>query len=192
MGFTSILSFAQELAAQRILPGDVCIDATAGNGVDTLFLAKAAGSGGMVHAFDIQETALQNTLERLSRELSMRYTGIQLHLASHDRMPELVPAEQHGQVAAIMFNLGYLPGSDHTVITRPDTTLPALQAALALLRSGGVLTIAIYPGHEGGREEAAAVEAWAAGLAQKEYQVLCYRFLNQQNNPPYLLAVEKR
>lgn len=192
MGFISILSFAQELAAHRIEPGDVCVDATAGNGVDTLFLAKAAGSGGMVHAFDIQEAALNNTQERLSKELSVRFTGVRLHLASHDRMLEMIPTEQHGQVAAVMFNLGYLPGSDHSLITRPGTTLPALEAALTLLRQGGVLTIAIYPGHDGGQAEAEAVDGWARSLKQNQYQAMSYRFLNQKNNPPYLIAVEKR
>jgi predicted methyltransferase len=192
MGFVSILSFAHELAAHRIQPGDVCIDATAGNGVDTLFLAKAAGSGGMVHAFDIQEAALANTQQRLSKELSERFTGVRLHLASHVHMKEIIPPEQHGKVAAIMFNLGYLPGADHSLITTPSTTLPALSDALLLLRQGGVLTIAVYPGHEGGQAEAEAVDAWAQGLKQAEYQAVTYRFLNQRNTPPYLIAVEKR
>ncbi|MDF2923264.1 MAG: hypothetical protein K0R57_2178 [Paenibacillaceae bacterium] len=192
MGFVSVLSFAQQLAAARIRPGETCIDATAGNGVDTLFLAKATGNGGMVHAFDIQEDALARTGHRLRQELPEAWTGIRLHHASHDRMTELVPREQHGAVAAVMFNLGYLPGSDHTVITRPDTTLPALDAALALLRQGGVLTVAVYPGHEGGAMEAEAVDRWAAGLKQEEFQAVNYRFLNQRNHPPYLIAVEKR
>lgn len=193
MGFVSILSFAQELAAARIQPGDVCIDATAGNGVDTLFLLKAAGAGGTVHAFDIQEAALANTRQRLAKELPEdRLSGARLHLASHERMKELLPPEQHGRVAAAMFNLGYLPGADHSLITRPDTTLPALSAALELLRPGGVLTIAVYPGHEGGAAEAEAVSTWAAGLKQAEFQAMSYRFLNQRNNPPYLIAVEKR
>lgn len=192
MGFLSILSFAQQLAEARIHQGDVCIDATAGNGVDTVFLAKAVGSGGMVYGFDVQEAALNKTQERLSRELSHRFTGVRLLLASHHRMAELIPPEQHGAVAAIMFNLGYLPGSDQTVITRPSTTLPALESALSLLRQGGVLTIAVYPGHPGGQAEAEAVEAWAAALKQEEFQVMSYRFINQNNHPPYLIAVEKR
>lgn len=192
MGFVSVLGFAQELAQARIRPGDVCVDATAGNGVDTLFLAKACGPKGKVHAFDIQEAALDKTRDRLIRELGGEYAGASLHLASHDKMKELVPAEQHGKVAAVMFNLGYLPGADHGVITLPATTLPALNAALELLHPGGLLTVAVYPGHEGGALEAQAVDQWAAALGQREYQAMNYRFVNQRNNPPYLLAVEKR
>lgn len=192
MGFLSVLSFAQELAGSRIQPGDTAVDATAGNGVDTLFLAKAVGGNGAVHAFDIQEAALEKTRNRLMKELGESAGRVRLHLASHDRMDELVPEPDHGRVAAIMFNLGYLPGADHTVITRPGTTLPALNAAIRLLRPGGVLTVAVYPGHDGGRTEADAVEAWANGLPQEVCQVLCYRFMNQRNNPPYLIAAEKR
>ncbi len=192
MGFISVLSLAQELAGQRIELGDCCIDATAGNGVDTLFLAKAAGSGGLVHAFDIQETALSSTAARLSGELSERFTGVRLHLASHDRMKEYVEPEHHGRISAIMFNLGYLPGAEHAVITQPGTTLAALDSSLELLRPGGVLTVVIYSGHPGGEEEAEAVNSWAEALPQREFQVMCYRFMNQRNHPPYLIAVEKR
>ena len=90
-----------------------------------------------------------------------------------------------------MFNLGYLPGSDGTLTTTPSTTLPALDAARRLLRPGGVMTIVVYTGHEGGRAEADAVDRWAAALPQARFQALSYRFVNQQNDPPRLVAVEK-
>ncbi|WP_438444614.1 class I SAM-dependent methyltransferase [Gorillibacterium sp. sgz5001074] len=192
MGFLSVLSFAHELAAARIRPGDCAVDATAGNGVDTLFLARAVGPGGRVHAFDIQEAALASTAARLEKELPDGSDRVVLHLASHDEMKLRIPEELHETAAAVMFNLGYLPGADHAVITTPATTLPALEAALELLRRGGVLTIAVYPGHDGGLAEAEAVEAWASGLPQSGFQSMSYRFLNQRNRPPYLLAVEKR
>ncbi|MDF2934801.1 MAG: SAM-dependent methyltransferase [Paenibacillaceae bacterium] len=192
MGFVSVLTMAQELAAQRIEPGDCCIDATAGNGVDTLFLAKEAGPKGLVHAFDVQETALASTAARLSGEQPERSSGVRLHLASHDRMKEYVDAEPHGRISAVMFNLGYLPGAEHHVITQPGTTLTALDSALELLRPGGMLTVVVYSGHPGGAEEAEAVNRWAESLAQREFQVMCYRFMNQRNSPPYLIAVEKR
>lgn len=192
MGFLSVLSFAHELAAARLRPGDCAIDATAGNGVDTLFLARAVGSGGRVHAFDIQDAALAATEARLAKELPEGRRRVFLHLASHDKMMERIPEEDHGKVAAVMFNLGYLPGADQTVITRPSTTLPALETALTLLRKEGVLTVAVYPGHEGGRTEADAVEEWAAGLPQGSFQTVSYRFLNQRNHPPYLIAAVKR
>lgn len=91
-----------------------------------------------------------------------------------------------------MFNFGYLPGGDKTVTTTADSSVRAMQAAAALLAEGGLLTAVVYSGHPAGRTEAAAIEQWAAALPQEQYQVLHYRFTNQRNHPPQLLAIEKR
>lgn len=190
MGFVSILSFAHQLIEARVQPGETVIDATAGNGVDTLFLARIVGSTGVVHAFDIQPQALEQTSARLAKE--QPDSDVRLHLCSHAELQERVPCEPHGHVAAVMYNLGYLPGQDHTTVTQAGSTLAALEASCKVLRRGGVITIVLYTGHPGGMEEAEAVEAWAASLPQKEYQVMQYRFLNQKNHPPYLIAIEKR
>lgn len=108
-------------------------------------------------------------------------------------MAEAVPPDWRGTVSAVMFNLGYLPAgdADKTIITEPESTLAALEAALLLLRPGGVITAVLYPGHEGGGREAAAVEAWAAGLAQPDAQSIVYRQL-QRDSAPYVVAVEKK
>ncbi|WP_123041731.1 tRNA (mnm(5)s(2)U34)-methyltransferase [Cohnella candidum] len=193
MGFLSVLSQAQRWVAERTSPGDAVVDATAGNGVDTLFLARAAGAKGTVFAFDVQETALLRTRERLdaaSRTEPPLANVVLLH-AGHERMSELIPAPYHGKIRAVMFNLGYLPGADEGLITKPDTTLPALEAALELLSPGGVLTAVLYPGHPGGVEEAQSVERWAAGLSPARAQTVHYRF-PQKPSAPYLVAVEKR
>ncbi|UUZ83205.1 class I SAM-dependent methyltransferase [Paenibacillus sp. P26] len=191
MGFLSVLSYAHKLIEERMRSGEAAIDATAGNGVDTAFLARIAGPSGSVHAFDIQSQALEQTAARLERE-QLAGPHIRLHLRSHAELEEAVPQEQHGHIAAVMFNLGYLPGQDHATITKPDSTLAALEATTRLLRRGGIITIVLYTGHPGGKAEAEAVEKWAAGLAQRFFQVLQVRFLNQKNDPPYLIAVEKR
>ncbi|WP_282939540.1 class I SAM-dependent methyltransferase [Paenibacillus sp. RC67] len=191
MGFLSILSFAHKLIEERVTPGDTVVDATAGNGVDTVFLAKCVGPQGTVHAFDIQEQALLQTEQRLTKELP-GCTSVQLHLRSHALLEETLSEAAQGKVGAVMFNLGYLPGADHLTITKPESTIPAMQGALDMLRIGGILTIALYTGHEGGRQEAEAVHEWIEQLPQMKYQVLEYRFLNRQNHPPYLIAVEKR
>ncbi len=130
-------------------PGEVAVDATVGNGHDTLFLAQQVGAQGHVYGFDIQEEALARTRRRLEEAgLRDRVTLLQM---GHEHMAEAVPAAWHGRIGAVMFNLGYLPGgSDRTCITRPQTTVPALEAALRLLRPGGVLTVVAYRGHPGG------------------------------------------
>ncbi|MCR8632562.1 class I SAM-dependent methyltransferase [Paenibacillus radicis (ex Xue et al. 2023)] len=191
MGFLSILSYAHKLIEERVSPGETVVDATAGNGVDTLFLAKLVGAKGSVYAFDIQEQALEKTQQRLAKERP-DYSHVRLLLCSHDQLKHTIPATEHGSIGAVMFNLGYLPGNDHETITSEASTIPALQQAAQLLRKGGILTIALYTGHEGGEQEAAAVREWAEGLPQQQFQVLEYRFVNQKNHPPYLIAVEKR
>ncbi|WP_424767178.1 class I SAM-dependent methyltransferase [Paenibacillus sp. sgz302251] len=193
MGFLSVLSMAHKWIAERTMPGDTVIDATAGTGVDTLALAELVGAKGMVYAFDIQQEALDRTSERLSSIAdSSKLPAVRLMLDNHTRMAEAVDAAAVGQTAAIMFNLGYLPGgNDLSVITEPGTTIAALHAAVDLLRPGGIVTCVLYPGHPGGAEEAAAVEAWAAQLPQALAQAVTYR-QSQRPNAPYLVAVEKR
>ncbi|XEC97723.1 class I SAM-dependent methyltransferase [Paenibacillus tarimensis] len=198
MGLLSVLSLSHRWASERIAPGDTVIDATAGNGVDTLFLAKAVGPKGTVYAFDIQELALINTRQRLEAahirgELEKSLPKLHLLLESHDRMKEAIPPHRHGLVSAVLFNLGFLPGpeADASLITKPETTLAALEAALFLLRPGGLLSIVVYPGHEGGEAEAAAVEAWSTALPQTAAHAAVYRML-QKPHAPYLIAVEKR
>ncbi|MDO3682099.1 class I SAM-dependent methyltransferase [Paenibacillus ehimensis] len=190
MGFVSILSFAHKLIEERVQPGETVIDATAGGGVDTAFLARLVGPSGIVHAFDIQQQALDRTASRLEQECPGR--DVRLHLRGHETMLDVIPEESHGRIGAVMYNLGYLPGADHETVTEPTSTLGALEASTQLIRRGGIITIVLYTGHRGGLEEAAEVERWAAALPQKHFQTLQYRFMNQINYPPYLIAVEKR
>lgn len=190
MGFASILTFAHQLVRSHTHPGDHVIDATIGNGNDTLFLAEQVGKQGVVYGFDIQQEAIISTTKRFARaERTM--DNVRLIHDSHDRMLEYIPAEDHGRIAAIMFNLGFLPGANETVITTTSTTLPALQDSLALLRPHGIISVVLYPGHDGGDTEAVAVHKWAESLPAREYQVLSYRFLNKPSRAPYLLAIEK-
>ncbi|KAE8560336.1 class I SAM-dependent methyltransferase [Paenibacillus polymyxa] len=193
MGFLSVLSYAHQLVAARVQPGDTAIDATVGTGADTLFLAKAAGKRGRVYGFDIQQAALDYARRRLEEDSSSSLAEVSLLLQGHEQMREAVPDLLHGKVAAVMFNLGYLPseGADLTVITHTDSTLVALEAALHLLRPRGILSAVLYPGHAGGREEAEAVLQWASALPVSSGQSIIYRQL-QRDASPYVVAVEKK
>ncbi|QDU36039.1 bifunctional tRNA (mnm(5)s(2)U34)-methyltransferase/FAD-dependent cmnm(5)s(2)U34 oxidoreductase [Maioricimonas rarisocia] len=146
---------AHDIVREVLAVGDVAVDATAGNGHDTRLLAQLVGDGGKVFAFDVQEEALVRTEKRL-REAGL--THVMLLQRDHAELAAAIPVELHGRIAAVMFNLGYLPGGDHSVVTRTDATLQALEAALELVRPGGVMTVMVYRGHPGGQEEAAAVE----------------------------------
>lgn len=192
MGFLSVLSMAHKWIAERTAPGDTVIDATAGGGVDTLALAQLVGPKGTVYAFDIQQEALDRTRERLLSSAGQdNLPAVKLVLENHAHMAEAIDSRHAGQTAAVMFNLGYLPGGDQSVITEPASTIAALHAAIAVLRPGGIVTCVLYPGHPGGEAEAEAVEAWAAQLPQSVAQAVTYR-QPQRPAAPYLVAVEKR
>lgn len=185
-----VLDYAHVLAARALEAGSVAIDATVGNGHDTVFLAQTVGPQGTVIGFDLQADALDRAEERLTEHAPEAEVHL-LH-AGHEDMGASVPEDAQGEIAAVMFNLGYLPGGDHSLTTQPDTTLQALVDATHLLHIGGVITVVQYTGHEGGPEEAEAVTEWASTLPQDTFQVLSYQFVNHRNDPPQLLAIEKR
>ncbi|MGF1679352.1 MAG: class I SAM-dependent methyltransferase [Candidatus Methylacidiphilales bacterium] len=167
---------------RHLAPGDRVVDATAGNGHDTLFLARQVGLSGRVAAFDIQQEAIENTRMRL--EAAGLLASVLLIHASHERMLEHLPTDWSGTVKAVIFNLGYLPNGDHALVTRPASTLAAMCHALELLANGGVLAAVLYHGHPGGREEMAAVLDWVAGLDTGHYHVeLPPRMVNEAPQP---------
>lgn len=183
--FKRITEVAHQMLDGRIAPGDKVLDATAGNGHDTLFLAEKVGETGKVYACDIQEEAIQHTRERLQAHgMEQR---VDLRLMSHADVPE-----EWGPLAAAVFNLGYLPGSDGRVITRAETTLVAVKKILPMLSKGGLLLLVVYVGHEGGKKEAEELEAFIQSLPFKDYMALKYQYINPANNPPYILAIEKK
>tara|TARA_B100001248_G_scaffold260540_1_gene249055 strand:+ start:73724 stop:74287 length:564 start_codon:yes stop_codon:yes gene_type:complete len=156
-----------ERLTKIICPGDGVVDATVGNGHDTAFLAEAVGPEGRVFGFDVQQSAIDATSVRL--EAAGVREWVDLFLNGHECLLDFLPAEFIGRVKVIMFNLGYLPGSDKQVITQTETTLQAIQAALICLAQGGCLSVLLYPGHPGGSEEAHAVKAFLKSLPQEAY-----------------------
>ena len=174
------LEMAHDFLAQVITQEDIVVDATMGNGHDTLFLAKLAKQ---VYAFDIQEQALEKTSQRL-QEADL--TNVELILQGHETVDQFVR-----EVKAAIFNLGYLPSADKSIITQPQTTIEALDKLCQMLVKGGRIAIMIYYGHEGGDIERDAVMDFVSHLPQEEYTAAIYRTLNQINNPPFLVMIEK-
>lgn len=174
------------LLRHYVLPGSQLVDATCGNGKDTLILAELTGTDGHVWAFDIQETALQRTAARLA-EAGLSQQVSLLH-ASHERIQELVPAP----VQAIVFNLGWLPGAPRTITTTPSTTLTALTCTLPLLAPGGLVLITCYPGHAGGDDETTAVLEWCSSLPPRNYCVWQMGQLNVATKAPFCLLIQDR
>lgn len=188
MAYLSLTAEAQAFIADAIHPGDRVVDATLGNGHDSLFLAQRVGPRGRVFAFDIQQDALETSRQRLLAagllsQVSLIRDGHQ-HLARHLR------AAGVGRIAAAMFNLGYLPGGDKGLITRTDNTLRALEDCAGLLQPGGRLSVLCYPGHPGGMEETKAVYQWLERLDAGQWR-FCQIRPEQANQPPLLYCCER-
>ncbi len=178
------LEFAHMTVGRFVKSGDSVIDATAGNGNDTLFLARLVGEKGRVFAFDVQEKAIINTKNLLQQNGLI--SRAQLIKDGHEHIEKYIGEE----VSAVMFNLGYLPGGDHSIVTRPNHTIGGVEASLNLLSSEGVITLVVYTGHPGGQEEWNYLEKYVKNLNKKKYRVLLYKFLNTKESP-FLVAVEK-
>jgi predicted methyltransferase len=178
---------ARQVMADHLRPGDSAIDATVGTGEDTLILAQKVGPQGRVYAFDIQEAALKQARAKL--KAAGAETTVCFYQQSHALLGSLPEIEQDSKIRGAMFNLGYLPGGDHEIMTAAETTIPALEAALDALAAGGLMTVCAYL-HGEGREEAEAVDAWCRALGQG-IDVHRIETINHHNSP-ILYLVEKR
>lgn len=172
------------LLRRFIQPGSRVIDATCGNGKDTLLLAELVGDTGHVWAFDVQQEALERTAQRLAEQNLQQQVSL-LHVG-HEQMQKLVEAP----LQAVVFNLGWLPGAPREIVTTTATTLTALEASLQLLAPAGLVLITCYPGHEGGDLEAAAVQEWATTLSSCSYFVWRMGQLNVSSDAPFCLLIQ--
>jgi len=180
----ALTKLAQQTVAKVLQPGARAIDATMGNGHDTLFMARLVAPHGQVIAFDIQPNAIANTRAKL---LASQLNAVaELHLCGHEHLLAHVPAGWAGTCAAVMFNLGYLPGGDKTLITRADTTVSALQQALTLPAAGGLISLMLYRGHAGASPETDAVHHWLEVLDSR------YRVSHHESPGPVLYLIERR
>ncbi|WP_299089282.1 class I SAM-dependent methyltransferase [uncultured Metabacillus sp.] len=189
MKLQRILPFAKQLLQTAVKQGDTVIDATIGNGHDTVFLAKLVGENGHVYGFDIQAEAINNTIDRLKAEQLDKH--VTLFHQGHQQLKASLPAELHGQIAGAIFNLGYLPGGDQSIVTVPETTISAIDQLLDMLKPEGMIVIVIYHGHDEGKVERDALMDFVKTINPADAHVLQYQFINKQNNPPYIIAIEK-
>lgn len=189
MARLSLVQQAHQLITDLLGPGDIAIDATVGNGHDTLFLASCVGASGKVYGFDIQQQALDSAYHRL--EQAGQSAQVSLYHAGHETMGFMVPEMVQGKVKAVMFNLGYLPGGDKRRTTAASTTLAALQAALSLLAPGGVISLLAYTGHPGGREEAELVKGWGVALPAEYFSMTITVPPSEGGNAPEWVVVRR-
>ncbi|EHJ07706.1 tRNA (mnm(5)s(2)U34)-methyltransferase [Staphylococcus simiae] len=185
MKLERILPFAKTLISQHITTSSVVIDATCGNGNDTLFLAQSVPQG-HVYGFDIQSIALEHTKEKTAH-----FDNISLILDGHEHVNRYIRDEHKGHIDAAIFNLGYLPKGDKSIVTTPVTTIKAIEDILALLSKEGIIVLVIYHGHSEGQLERDALLEYVQHLDQQYAHVLKYEFINQRNYAPFIIAIEK-
>lgn len=190
MKLDRILPFAKVLLKKSVSEGDVVVDATVGNGHDTVFLAELVGETGKVYGFDVQEQAIATTKERLKQQDLLE--RVVLFQNGHEHLAASIPPGEHEKITGAVFNLGFLPGSDKTVVTQAETTIRAINQLLEIMASEGIIVLVIYHGHEGGAAERDALLKHCSQLDQKTAHVLQYQFINQQHNPPFIVAIEKK
>ncbi|WDV47893.1 class I SAM-dependent methyltransferase [Clostridiaceae bacterium M8S5] len=184
--FNNATSIAKLVMSNNIKPNSLVVDATMGNGNDTLQLAKLVKDQGKVYSFDIQIVAIEKTREKLLTH-NLLDTVVLIN-DTHENIDTYIESN----IDFAVFNLGYLPSGDHTIVTKPSSTIKALELCLNKLNANGIVTISIYYGHNGGIEEKKAVEDYLSSLPQKEYNIVKMDFINQANNPPILIVIEKR
>lgn len=180
---------ATRLAQALLLPKVSCahciVDATAGNGQDTLFLAANSPAQALIYGFDIQEKALETTRKRLSEQQLDR--KVSLILDNHINVCSYITAA----IDVAMFNLGYLPGTCHETMTKAESTVAALTAVVHQLAVGGMLSVVAYPGHSQGQLEQQAVHDYTVNLPAQQFTVVCIDMINHTKNPPILYVIEK-
>ncbi len=180
----SLVTEAHKTTQPYLSKQSIGIDATMGNGHDTLFLAKNSHK---VYAFDIQKSALTATHQRL--ESSHCLDKVNLIQAGHETMLQHISSEEEAD--AIVFTLGYLPHADPTIITQEKHTITALNQALQLLSEKGTISILAYPGHSGGKLEMQAIIHWYEHLDSSRFVICIIRSMQEKTNSPRLFTIQK-
>lgn len=168
------------------------IDATMGKGNDTKLLCKLAKDQGRILAFDIQKEALEETEKMLKGyEIGRKMYEdgrIQLILDGHEHMEMYAKSET---ADVICFNFGYLPGGDHRIATKVETSVEAIKKGLKILKRGGMMSLCIYSGGDTGFEEKDAILEYLRSLPAREYTVIQNTYFNRGNNPPMPVFIFK-
>ncbi len=186
MNSFSALDIIKRVIDENVKEGDICIDATAGRGNDTLHLCSLVGDSGKVTAFDIQQDAVDSTKALLEKNGVAHRADVRLQ--SHSEMDSLFEEET---VSLITFNFGWLPKGDHNIFTQKETSIEAIEKGLKLLKNGGIMTLIIYYGRETGFEERDALLEYLPTLDSRKYTVVEMPFVNRPNCPPIPIVIIK-
>ena len=177
--------FVHSLIKEKIESDFLCIDATLGNGYDTLFLLKNLKENGFVFGFDIQNDAIKNTKKLLKNKNFSKYKLIE---DSHVNFEKYIKEK----IDLVVYNLGYLPGGDKTITTKSKSTLKSIKSAMDILKKHGMIFITAYPGHNEGQNELNLMKNYFKTVDQRNFNIVKLDFYNQVNKPPVIFIIEKR
>jgi len=183
---SSAVNYVKDNVQRKIKDDSIVIDATLGNGYDTLFLRKLLSEEGFLYGFDIQEKAIETTKNRLIENNCD--TCVQLIHDGHENLGKYI----NEPVDIILYNLGYLPKGNKAITTESHTTLKSVKAGMTLLKKGGAIFITVYPGHPAGAVELKELLSFLEAVNQKKYEVMKVEFFNHKNNPPVVWIIERR
>lgn len=166
---------SHEEVSKFLKSADVVVDATSGGGFDSFFGASLLSENGKIYCFDVQQTAIERTKNRLAQGGFL--PNAHFFNLGHERMAEVLPQEVFGKVNCFFFNLGWLPNSDKQIITKPETTIKALSEAISLAdKTKCILSVLCYKAHEGGMAEFKEVEKFFVSTGLK-----VERFTDEKN-----------
>ncbi|MCY3075981.1 tRNA (mnm(5)s(2)U34)-methyltransferase [Aerococcus mictus] len=184
----NVIEVSHHIIKGHLQTSMTALDATIGNGHDTLLLAQIVGQSGQVYGFDLQEQAIEATQALLEKHHCQKQ--VRLYHDSHANISKYLKTGDC--LDLVVFNLGYLPKGDKSIITKPKSTIPAIESSLSRLKPGGILLVAAYLGHPGGIEEASAIQDYLSQIDQDQYSASHFEFLNQKHLPPKLFLAERR
>lgn len=183
-----ITQHCQQLLLAYLKTAKVAVDATIGNGNDTLYLANNLPKDSTLIGFDVQEMAITNTHQKLH---SSNHQNYQLYQVGHERLKETLSLLQIDSIDLIMFNLGYLPRGDKSITTQIKTTISALGQSLELLSLSGIISVLVYPGHPEGKKESFEIDLWIQNLPS-DFEILKLQKFPANQINPYLYLINRR
>ena len=173
----TILNRVKLISEKTLRKQDYAIDATCGNGFDTLMLSKLSKK---VFAFDIQKDAINSTKKLLNKN---NIYNVVLINDSHEYINKHLK-EYIGKISIIIFNLGYLPKGNRTIMTNYKTTIKAVKISLLMLNKKGKILITCYPHEEGKRESKAIIKY----IKDNNIKYNIYHNTNN-TNAPFLIEI---
>lgn len=173
---SNVFRMSHNIIEKFIENKEIAVDCTLGTGKDCDFLSTLFKK---VIAFDVQEEATKEYKKR-------KPDNVEVILRSHEHIAEYVE-----KADCIIYNLGYLPGSNKTITTVPESTLKSINSAIKIINNSGIIIIAVYRGHYEGKLEEKCLNDYLSNLDPKIYSVFTGYFHNRSKDAPFIITIEK-